>query len=85
MWIGHRERLNELLMNDPSLLSPEARPYANYPGGHHEACPDGLKNFLIRFYTHIAGKEKPNISTFEDGLNELATCEAILVCFRSKK
>jgi predicted dehydrogenase len=85
MWIGHRERPNELLMKDPSLLSPEARPYAHYPGGHPEAYPDGLKNFLIRVYSHLAGKEKANFSTFQDGHDELAICEAILASSKSKK
>ena len=48
MWIGYREKANELLMKDPSLLSPRARAYAHYPGGHPEAYPDGLKNFLLQ-------------------------------------
>lgn len=72
-------------MKDPSLLSPEARPYAHYPGGHPEAYPDGLKNFLIRVYSHIAGKEKANFGTFKDGHDELAICEAILASAKVKK
>src|SRR5258708_23497748 len=55
MWIGYREKPNEVLIKDPSLLSPRARGYAHYPGGHPEAYPDGLKNFLLRVYSYIAG------------------------------
>jgi hypothetical protein len=58
MWIGYREKANELLMKDPSLLSERARGYAHYPGGHPEAYPDGLKNFLLRVYSHIGGASK---------------------------
>ena len=86
MWIGHREKSNELLMKDPSLLSPRARAYAHYPGGHPEAYPDGLKNFLLRVYTYVAGGSKEvDFSTFQDGHDELAICEAVLASAQSKK
>jgi hypothetical protein len=85
MWIGYREKANELLMKDPSLLSPRARVYAHYPGGHPEAYPDGLKNFLLRVYSHLAGASTDvDFSTFQDGHDELAICEAILASARSK-
>ena len=85
MWIGYREKANELLMKDPSLLSPRARAYAHYPGGHPEAYPDGLKNFLLRVYSYIGGASKTvDFSTFQDGHDELAICEAVLASARSK-
>jgi predicted dehydrogenase len=85
MWIGYREKPNELLMKDPSLLSPRARAYAHYPGGHPEAYPDGLKNFLLRVYSYIAGQSKEiDFSTFQDGHNELAICDAVLASAKSK-
>lgn len=86
MWIGYREKANELLLKDPSLLSPVARAYAHYPGGHPEAYPDGLKNFVLRVYSYIAGKSKAiDFSTFQDGHNELAICEAVLASHAAKK
>jgi len=85
LWIGYREKANELLMKDPSLLSPRARAYAHYPGGHPEAYPDGLKNFLLRVYSYIAGATtEVDFSTFQDGHEELAICEAVLTSARSK-
>lgn len=86
MWIGYREKANELLLKDPSLLSERARAYAHYPGGHPEAYPDGLKNFLLRVYSYIAGNSKEiDFSTFQDGHNELAICDAVLASAKSKK
>ena len=32
LWIGERDRPNELLTRDPALLHPAARAYTNYPG-----------------------------------------------------
>lgn len=85
LWIGYREKANELLMKDPSLLSPRARAYAHYPGGHPEAYPDGLKNFMLRVYSYIAGQSKEiDFSTFQDGHDELAIGEAILASARSR-
>jgi predicted dehydrogenase len=86
MLIGHREKANELLIKDPALLSARARGYAHYPGGHPEAYPDGLKNFMLRVYSYIAGVEQqPDFSTFQDGHDELAICEAILASAKSRK
>lgn len=86
LWVGYREKANELLMKDPSLLSARARAYAHYPGGHPEAYPDGLKNFVLRVYSYIAGKSKEvDFSTFQDGHDELAICEAILASAKSGK
>ena len=58
LWIGRRDGPNELLMKDPSLLYPEARDYAHYPGGHNEAYPDGPKNLFRNVYGFIAGTRR---------------------------
>jgi predicted dehydrogenase len=86
MWVGYREKPNELLLKDPSLLTEEARRYAHFPGGHPEAYPDGLKNFLLRVYTYVAGgSDQIDFSTFQDGHNEIAICEAVLASAKSKQ
>ena len=46
MWIGYRDRPNEVLIKDPALLHADAKEYAHYPGGHPEAYPDGPKNLF---------------------------------------
>jgi len=81
LWIGHRERPNELLMKDPSLLAPEVRPYASYPGGHNEGFPDTFKQLYTAVYNYIEAGDfsvKPEFATFDDGHKELVYGEAIL-------
>jgi predicted dehydrogenase len=83
MWIGRRERPNELLVKDPSLLLPEVKKYAHYPGGHPEAYPDGIKMFVRNFYEFVAeGKDpkqdQPDFPTFTDGHHEVVIVDAIL-------
>jgi len=86
MWIGYREKPNEILMKDPSLLKPRAKEYAHFPGGHNEAYPEGPMNLFEKFYRHIRGElDEVKYPTFEDGHDELCICEAALKSARSKQ
>ncbi len=81
MWIGHRERPNELLMKDPSLLSDEARQFTSYPGGHNEGFPDTFKQHFMAVYRYIRAGDftaEPDFPTFRDGHYGLVVGEAIL-------
>jgi predicted dehydrogenase len=85
LWIGHRDRPNELLLRDPALLSPAARRYTDYPGGHNEGHPDTFKQLFRAFYDYIAAGDMtatPTFPTFADGQREVLLCEAVL---RSKR
>ena len=85
LWINHRERPNELLLKDPALLSPEARQFASYPGGHNEGFPDTFKQLYRAIYRYLEAGDfnaLPDFPTFEDGHRALRVGEAI---FRSAK
>lgn len=86
MWCGYREKPNEILIKDPSLLHERAREYCHYPGGHPEAYPDGPKNLFRNVYRVVAAgpmPDAPDWSTFEDGHKEVVICEAVLKSGRS--
>lgn len=90
LWIGYREKPNEVLIKDPSLLSVEARKYAAYPGGHPEGYPDGPKNLFSSVYSFIrSGKDPRNVKseypTFLDGHIENRIVDAILKSNKLKK
>ena len=86
LWIGYREKPNEVVIKDPSLLKEAARPYAHYPGGHPEGYPDGPKNLFRNFYLKVIGDPAAlAFPTFEDGHREVAICEAVLASSRSRK
>ncbi len=83
LWIGYREKGNEVIIKDPSLLSDEAKKYAHYPGGHPEGYPDGPKNLFMNVYEFIKEgkdplKDKTDFPTFEDGHWENKIIEAVL-------
>lgn len=83
LWIGHRDRSNEVLLADPALFLEEARPSIHHPGGHHEGWPDALKNMMLHFYTFIReGKDPrtdtPQFATFADGHRSMCITDAVL-------
>ena len=82
--IGHRDKANEVLQKDPSLLDPVARRYAHLPGGHQESWADAFTNVMRDIYGFIAEGRKPGdvhppaFATFEDGYRANCIVEAIL-------
>jgi predicted dehydrogenase len=88
LWIGSRDRANELLIRDPALLDPSVRRFANYPGGHNEGFPDTFKQLFRAVYEYIEVGDlqaPPPFPTFADGHREVVLCEAILRSYREQK
>lgn len=80
MWIGHRDRPNEILPKDPSLFHPEVRALTGFPGGHAEGYPDTFLQVFRQFYKAIETGKMPEtgqFATFEDGHHEMILCDAI--------
>jgi predicted dehydrogenase len=84
IWFGHRDKANETLAKDPSLLDEAVRHYAHLPGGHQEAWADAFCNLMRDIYGFIAAGKKPGdahppaFATFEDGYRANVVVEAIL-------
>ena len=81
LWIGHRDRPNEMLIRDPALMSASARAIASYPGGHNEGFPETFKQLFRSFYGYVAAGDftaPPPFPTFADGHREVLLCEAVL-------
>jgi predicted dehydrogenase len=87
LWIGRRDRPNELLVRDPALMGDVPRHFTNYPGGHNEGYPDSFKQCFRAFYDWIAAGDKaapPLYPTFRQGHREIVLCEAILRSHRDR-
>ena len=88
MWIGYRDKANEILMRDPALVADMPRSYINFPGGHNEGFPDTFKQSFRAFYEYIGAGDfsaKPMFPTFADGHREILLCEAILKSNRESR
>jgi len=87
LWLGHRERANEILQKDPSLVGGDVRHYARLPGGHQEGWADAFANVIRDIYEVIASNQTaaerqqrrpPTFATFEDGYRAVRIVEAIV-------
>jgi predicted dehydrogenase len=88
LWIGRRDRPNEIVIKDPALMSENGRRFANQPGGHAEGFPDTFKQLYRAVYDYIAAGDftapRP-FPTFEDGHHEVVLCERILQSHREQR
>ncbi|MBL5884393.1 Gfo/Idh/MocA family protein [Lelliottia aquatilis] len=81
LWIGHRDRANQLLTDDPGLMNTDVADSAHFPGGHIEGWPDAFKNMMAQFYRAVqagAMPEQPTFATFHDGANVMYIIDAIV-------
>jgi predicted dehydrogenase len=88
LWIGHRDKPNEVLIKDPSLMSENGRRYNSYPGGHQEGFDDSFKQLYRAIYDYMHagdfGKPKP-YPTFEDGHYEVILCDKIVESHQGRR
>jgi predicted dehydrogenase len=88
LWVGHRKKPNQEMGKDPALMSPAARGYAAYPGGHTEGYPDTFAQLFKDFYAYIAAGDlnaPRTFPTFEIGHEEMILCDAIAASNRERR
>lgn len=88
LWIGHRDKPNEQLLRDPSLLSPRAAHLAGLPGGHAEGFSEAFKALYTAIYTDVARgtpSPSPDYATFADGVEEAIVGDAIAKSARESR
>jgi predicted dehydrogenase len=80
LWIGHRDRPNEILIKNPALMGPAGRAAAALPGGHVEGFADTFGAHFRAVYADIAAgrpSARPGYPTFADGHDEMLVNDAI--------
>ena len=80
LWIGHRDRPNEVLLRNPALMGPLGRASARLPGGHVEGFADTFGALFRAIYADVlAGRpaDRPAYSTFADGHAGMLVGDAI--------
>jgi predicted dehydrogenase len=80
LWLGHRDRPNELLLRNPALMGPAGRAAAALPGGHVEGFGDTFGALFRAIYADIAAGRRavrPPYATFADGHDEMLVNDAI--------
>jgi predicted dehydrogenase len=80
LWLGHRDRPNELLLRNPMLLDPTAAARTGLPAGHAEGFGETFKELYRAVYSAVADggmPDEPDFPTFADGHRENLIGEAV--------
>ncbi len=88
LWIGHRDKPNEILTESPPLLDPTTTGYATLPGGHPLGYHDAELNLFKDFYDVVKeGKEPPTKiarPTFATGYEEMKILDALVKSHKTR-
>jgi predicted dehydrogenase len=85
LFIGHRDRPNETLMRDFTLMNDTGTAAATLPPGHVEGFGDSFHAFFRAVYRDVAAGGRQAGSTwadFADGHYEMRFCDAVLASAR---
>jgi predicted dehydrogenase len=86
LWIGHRDRPNELLLRNPALMNAAGAAAARLPGGHVEGFADTFGAVFTAVYDDVlAGRPSadPRYATFAAGHEEMLIGDAVLESART--
>jgi predicted dehydrogenase len=86
LWIGHRDRPNEVLLRDPALMNAAGVAAARLPGGHVEGFADTFGAVFKAIYDDVlAGGPSPDrrYASFADGHEEMLVGDAVLESART--
>ncbi len=89
LWIGHRDKPNETLIESPVLQDPATAPYATLPTGHPLGYHDAMLNLMRDFYDVVkAGGKEPTRAlprpTFRTGYEEMKILDAVVQSSRRR-
>lgn len=86
LWIGHRDRPNEILIRNPALMGPSGRAAAALPGGHVEGFADTFRALFNAIYADVGTgvpSGTPSYPTFADGHDEMLVNDAVAASARA--
>ena len=85
LWLGRRERPNEMLIRNPALMNAAGAAAASLPGGHVEGFADTFKATYRAVYADVSAggpAERPAYPTFADGHDEMLVNDAVAASAR---
>ncbi len=85
LWIGHRDRPNEILIRNPALMGPAGQAAAALPAGHVEGFADTFRALFRAIYADVGNggpADKPGYPTFADGHDEMLVNDAVAASAR---
>ena len=80
LWLGRRDRGNEVLQRNALLMHPDAASRTHLPVGHAEGFADTFRELYRAVYADVAQggpSAEPDYPTFRDGHVENVLCDAV--------
>lgn len=80
LWLGHRDRPNEILQRGPALMNEAGSAAASLPGGHVEGFGDTFHALFRAIYAAVRDggmPAHPTFATFADGHHEMLLGDAV--------
>ncbi len=80
LWLGHRDRGNEVLQRNALLMQPDAARRTHLPVGHAEGFTETFRELYRAVYEDVArGRpaDEPDYPTFRDGHVQNVLCDAV--------
>ena len=88
LWIGRRERANEILLRNPGLMDADAAPRTTLPAGHSEGFAETFRELYRAVYAAVATggpPSEPDYPTFRAGHVENVLGDAIAQSNRQQR
>jgi predicted dehydrogenase len=88
LWLGHRDRANEVLLRNPALLDPAAQARTTLPAGHAEGFAETFRELYRAVYATVATGEmpaEPDFPTFAEGHRANVLGDAIALSNRERR
>jgi predicted dehydrogenase len=78
LWVGHRDKPNEVIIAHPELLNDNGKSYSYYNTNRYERWPDAQKNMIDSFYRTILFNDKPRFADFKEAHRIMMIVDSIL-------
>lgn len=78
LWIGHRNKPNQIMTSHPELLNETGRTYRYYQKRKCERWPDAQRNMIDSFYRTILYDDNPKYVNFKEAHKIIKVIESIL-------
>jgi predicted dehydrogenase len=88
LWLGRRDRPNEVLIRNAALMHPEAAARTHLPVAHTEGFADTFRELYRAVYADVARggpSDDPDYPTFRDGHVENVLCDAVALSNRERR
>ena len=87
LWVGHREKANEIFYESSQLQTKETSKYASLPTGHPMGYHDAVFNLFREYYDAVINKRNglkvtANLPDFKDGHQEMRVVDAAVKSYR---